>query len=177
MRVVAFRRPQNPSPLPDLGAYARKHPCLRPITALRELPAFLGRSGRRGGHSRCPGPQFQRRDYMTSAYFSSSGKHVRGVPVCHIRSISPFCDTPPSPCRWWLSLLLRRYPLRRHYEGEDVDERAEVASSLVLLVLQISVTSLFLLRATPIDIVEGIVSLLPLIRSRGGLRCSIAGFE
>src|SRR5260221_4600130 len=61
--------------------------------------------------------------------------------------------------------------------GKTWTSRLEVASSLILLVLQISVTSLFLLRATPIEIVEGIISLLPLIRSRGGLSCSIAGFE
>src|SRR5260221_147311 len=37
--------------------------------------------------------------------------------------------------------------------------------------------NLFPLRTMPIEIVEGVVSLLSLIRSGGGLSCSITGFE
>src|SRR5260221_6882987 len=61
--------------------------------------------------------------------------------------------------------------------GKTLTSRLEAASSSILLVLQIPVTSLFLLRATPIEVVEGVVSLLPLIRSGGGLSRSITGFE
>src|SRR5260221_7330520 len=110
MRVVTFRHPQNPSPLPDLGAYARKRLYLLPITALHELPVFLGRSGRRGGHGRCRSPLLRWCGCTTSACFSLWGRRVRGVPVCHTRSISQSYDILLSPCRWSLSALRRRCP-------------------------------------------------------------------
>src|SRR5260221_11942651 len=59
--------------------------------------------------------------------------------------------------------------------GKTGTRRLEVASSLTLLVLQTSVTSSFLLWATPIAIVEGVVSLLPLVQSGGGVSRSLTG--
>src|SRR5260221_7548150 len=110
MRVIAFRCPQNPSPLPDLGAYAQTHLCLPLLATLLASPILLDRSGRREVHDPCHSPQFRWCNCSRVVDFSWWGRCVRGVPVCHTRSICPSCDTLPFPCHWWLSTPLLRYP-------------------------------------------------------------------
>src|SRR5260221_9309724 len=117
MRVVAFRHPQNPSLLPALGASARMRLYLLPTTASPSWLGPLGHSGSLGDYHLTRILRSRPSDCLQLVNSSLSDKHVLGVLVCRIRSICLSCGILPSPCRWWPSASLRRYPLHHHCEG------------------------------------------------------------
>src|SRR5258708_344118 len=108
MRVIAFRHRENLFLLPTLGASVRTRPCPHPTAALPTSRGSLA-AGRRG-QSFLRNLRLRQCVGSRPVDFSLWGRYVRGVPVCHTRSIYPSCNTLPSPCHWWLCASLPRCP-------------------------------------------------------------------